>query len=97
MAFGVAVPAGLFLLQKIFNPPRRPLCPAGGGILDPVAAVVIGPPTLGGVPKLAPQALGPVLQTTADEGFRRGLDLLLQSLLLNAFFFYFFDTSSPPT
>ncbi len=66
-ALGVAVPAGLFLLQKSFDPPRRPPCPTGGGILDPVAAVVIGPPTLGGVPKLAAQALGPVLQPTADK------------------------------
>ncbi len=96
-ALGVAVPAGLFLLQEAFNPPHRPLCSAGGGILDPVAAVVVGPPALGGVPKLAPQALGPVLQTTADEGFRRGLDLLLQALLLDSLFFYFFDASSPPT
>ncbi len=96
-ALGVAVPAGLFLLQEAFDPPRRPLCSAGGGILDPVAAVVIGPPALGSVPKLAPQALGPVLQTMADEGFRRGLDFLLRALLLNALFFYFFDAPSPPT
>ncbi len=77
MALGVAVPAGLFLLQKIFNPPHRPPCPAGGGILDPVAAVVICPTALGGVPKLAPQALDPVLQTAADKLFRRGFDFFL--------------------
>jgi len=91
------VPTGLFLLQEAFNPPRRPPCPASGGILDPVAAVVIGPPALGGVPELASQALSPILQATADEGFRRGLDLLLHALFLNALFFYFFDAFSPPT
>ncbi len=96
-ALGAAVPAGLFLLQETFDPPCRPPCPASGSILDPVAAVVIGPPSLGSVPKLAPQALGPVLQTMADEGFRRGLDFLLRALLLNSLFLYFFDASSPPT
>ncbi len=39
-------------LGATFHPPR----PASGGILDSVAAVVIGLPMLGGIPKLAPQA-----------------------------------------
>jgi hypothetical protein len=42
-----------------------------------VAAVVVGLPTLGGVPELAPQAFRPVIQPTADKFFRRGLDFLL--------------------
>ena len=52
------------------NPPRT----ANSGIFDPVAAVVIGLPTLGCIPKLAPQALCPIVQPTADKLFGYGFD-----------------------
>ena len=72
----------LFLLfqQGLYPALRATLCPprsACGGVLDPVAAVVIGLPTLGGIPKLAPQAFRTIIQPTADKLFRRGLDFFL--------------------
>ena len=49
----------------------------GGGVLDPVTAVVAGLPPLGSLPELAPQALRTVIQPTADKLLRRGLDFFL--------------------
>lgn len=49
----------------------------GGGVLDPVAAVVAGLSPLGSLPELAPQALRSVIQSTADKLFGRGLDFFL--------------------
>lgn len=66
---------GLFLLQKRFHPTPRLIGPTGGGVLDPVAAVVAGLPSLGGFPELAPQAFRPVIQPTADKLFRRRRNL----------------------
>ena len=68
--------ASLFLLQKVLYPALGPPRSANGSILDPVAAVVIGLPTLGSIPKLAPQALCPIVQPTADKLFGRGSDFL---------------------
>ena len=68
--------ASLFLLQKVLYPALGPPRPTNGGILDPVAAVVIGLPTLGCIPKLAPQALCPIVQPTADKLFGCGFDFL---------------------
>ena len=72
----------LFLLfqQDLYPALRATLCPprsACGGVLDPVAAVVAGLPTLGGIPKLAPQAFRTIIQPTADKLFRRSLDFFL--------------------
>ena len=84
----------------LFQQGRYPaLCPprsADSGVLYPVAAVVIGLPALGGIPELAPQALRPIVQPTADEFLGRGFDLLFQAFLCFAFFLDFFDISSPP-
>ena len=71
------LPGGFFLLQKILYTTLGTPHPANGGILDPVAAVVAGLPTLGSLPKLTPQTLRTIIQTTADEFLRRGLDLFL--------------------
>ncbi len=49
----------------------------GGGVLDPVAAIVAGLPPLGGLPELAPQALRTVIQPTADKLFGCRLDFFL--------------------
>ena len=68
--------ASLFLLQKVLYPALGPPRPTNGGILDPVAAVVIGLPTLGSIPELAPQALCPIVQPTAGKLFGRGFDFL---------------------
>ena len=75
----VRLPAlgGLFLLQQSFHPAPRLIGPTGGSVLDPVAAVVAGLPTLGGLTELAPQALCTVIQTTADKFLRCGLDFFL--------------------
>lgn len=40
--------------QKILYPTLGPPHPTNSGILDPIAAIVIGPSTLGGIPELAP-------------------------------------------
>ena len=68
---------GLFLLQQSFHTAPRLIGPTGGGVLDPVAAVVAGLPPLGGFPELAPQAFCPVIQPTADKLLRRGFDFFL--------------------
>ncbi len=54
------------------GPPRS----ASGGILDPVAAVIIGLPVLGSIPELAPQALCSIVQPTADKLFGCVFDFL---------------------
>ena len=48
---------------------------ASGGIFDPVAAIVILPPLLGGIPQPRPQAVCTVLQPAMGQFFRRGLYL----------------------
>ena len=68
---------GLFLLQQSFHTAPRLIGPTGGGVLDPVAAVVAGLPTLGSLPELAPQAFRTVIQPTADKLLRRSLDFFL--------------------
>ena len=75
----VRLPAlgGLFLLQQSFHPAPRLIGPTGGSVLDPVAAVVAGLPTLGSLPELAPQAFRTVIQPTADKLLRRSLDFFL--------------------
>ena len=49
----------------------------GGGVLDTVAAIVTGLPSLGSLPGLAPQAFRITIQPTADKFFRCGLDFFL--------------------
>ena len=49
----------------------------GGGVLDPVAAIVAGLSPLGSLPELAPQAFRTVIQPTADNLFWCGLDFFL--------------------
>ena len=49
----------------------------GGGVLDPVAAVVAGLSPLGSLPELAPQAFRTVIQPTADNLFWCGLGFFL--------------------
>ncbi|MFG6351354.1 MAG: hypothetical protein K1W21_07005, partial [Oscillospiraceae bacterium] len=66
---------GLFLLQQSFHTAPRLIGPTGGGVLNPVAAVVAGLPSLGGLPELAPQAFRTVIQPTADKLFRRRRNL----------------------
>ena len=75
----VRLPAlgGLFLLQKSLHPAPCLIGPTGGGVLDPVAAVVAGLPPLGSLPELAPQAFRTVIQPTADKLLRRSLDFFL--------------------
>ena len=68
---------GFLLFQQGLHAAHGPPYSIGGGVLNPVAAVVAGLPTLGGLPELAPQTLRTVIQTTADEFLRRGLDLFL--------------------
>ena len=60
-------------LHAVFRPP----CSAGGGIFDPVAAVVVGLTALGNIPELAPQALRSIVQPTVDKFPGRGFDLFL--------------------
>ena len=75
----VRLPAlgGLFLLQQSLHPAPRLIGPTGGGVLDPVAAVVAGLPPLDGLPELAPQTLRTAIQTTVNKLLWRGLDFFL--------------------
>ena len=68
---------GLFLLQKRLHPASCLIGPTGGGVLDPVTAVVAGLSPLGGLPELAPQALRTIIQPTADKLLRRSRDFFL--------------------
>ncbi len=83
-------------MQGTVKAASRLLYAPRGRVLDLVAAVSILLALLGGVAELAPQTLCPVLQSPADEGLWRCLDLLLQALLLDWLFSYFFDAFSPP-
>ena len=69
----VRLPAlgGLFLLQKSLHPAPCLIGTTGGSVLDPVAAVVAGLSTLGGLTELAPQAFRTIIQPTANKLFRR--------------------------
>jgi len=66
-----------FPFQQSFHAAHGPPYSISGSVLDPVATVVAGLPTLGSLPKLTPQTLRTIIQTTADEFLRRGLDLFL--------------------
>ena len=68
---------GFFLFQQSLHTAHGPPYSIGSSVLDLVPAVVAGLPTLGGLPELAPQTLRSLVQTTADEFLRRGLDLFL--------------------
>ena len=68
---------GLFLLQQSFHTAPRLIGPTGGGVLDPVAAVVAGLSPLGGLSELSPQAFRTIIQPTADKYLGRGLDFFL--------------------
>ena len=59
------------LLQQSFHTAPRLIGPTDGGILNPVAAVVAGLSTLGGLTELAPQAFRTIIQPTANKLFRR--------------------------
>ena len=65
-----------FLLDELFRAALHAAHTACGGVLDLVAAVVIPPPLLGGVPELRPQSVRSVLQAAMDQFLRRGLYLL---------------------
>lgn len=71
------ISGGLFLLQQSLHTAPRLIRSTGGGILDPVAAVVVGLSPLGSLPELTPQALRSVIQPTADKLLGRGLDFFL--------------------
>ena len=79
MRLPILIPAlgGLFLLQKSLYAAPYLIGPAGGGVLDPIAAVVVCLPSLGCLPELASQALRSVIQSTANKLFRRSLSFFL--------------------
>ena len=62
---------------------------ACGGVLDLVAAVVIPPPLLGGIPELSPQALRAVIQHLAQKLLWSGYSFLFDTLTQRGFFFNF--------
>ena len=69
--------AGFFLLQQSFHTAPCLIGPTDGGILNPVAAVVAGLSTLGGLTELAPQAFRTIIQPTANKLFRRSFSFFL--------------------
>jgi len=79
--------------QQMLGQLLRPFDTAHLGIAQLVAAEVIPLAVLGRVPQLAPQALCAVIQPSADQLFRRGLDPLFQSVLYLGLFFDFIDVS----
>lgn len=54
------VPAAPFFLQQLFDAASRPAAPGPGGILDPVAAVIVPLASLAGIPELAPEPFGSI-------------------------------------
>ena len=72
-----SIPGGLFSLQQSLHPAPCLIDPTGGGVLNPVAAVVAGLSPLGGLSELATQALRSVIQPTADKFLGRGLNFFL--------------------
>ena len=88
-----SVLAGFF--QQNFHTAPRLICSTGGGILDPVAAIVAGLSALGCLPELAPQALRSVIQPTANKLFRRSFSFFFQFALYCTLFFDFFDYLPP--
>ena len=86
------VPAASFLLQQLFNAALRPTGPAPGGILNPVATIIIPLPPLAGVPKLAPETLRSIVQPTAQELLWGGYGPLLQTLFAGLLLFDFVDS-----
>ena len=61
------VPAASFLLQQLFNAALRPTGPAPGGILNPVATVIIPLTPLAGLPELAMEPFRSIVQPTAQK------------------------------
>ena len=56
-------PAASFLLQQLFNAALRPTGPAPGGILNPVATVIIPLTPLAGLPELAMEPFRSIVRT----------------------------------
>lgn len=90
------VPAASFLLQQLFNAALRPTGPAPGGILNPVATVIIPLTPLAGLPELAMEPFRSIVQPTAQKLPGGGRRPLLQALFARLFFFDFVDLHSPP-
>lgn len=68
---------GLFLLEQSPHTTPRLISPTGGGILNLVATVVAGLPTLGSLPELDPQTFQPVIQPAANKFLRYSFYFLL--------------------
>ena len=79
--------------QQTFGQLLRPFDTAHLGIAQLVTAEVIPLAVLSNIPQLAPQALCAVIQPSADQLFRRGLDPLFQSVLYLGLLFDFIDLS----
>lgn len=94
--FWSPVPAAPFFLQQLFNTSRRLTASIPGGILDPVAAVIVPLASLAGIPELATEPFGSVIQPTAQELFWSGCRPFLQALFAGPLFFDFIDYPSPP-
>ena len=90
------VPAASFLLQQLFNAALRPTGPAPGGILNPVATVIIPLTPLAGLPELAMEPFRSIVQPTAQKLPGGGRRPLLQALFARLFLFDFVDLRSPP-
>lgn len=90
------VPATAFFLQQLFDAASCPAGPSPGGILDPVASVIVPLSALTCVPELASEPLGSIVQSTAQELFRSGRRSLLQALFAGLLLFDFIDLHSPP-
>lgn len=89
-------PATCFLLQQIFNDTPCPACPSPGGVLDLIAAIAVSLSPLAGVPELAPEPLGSIIQPPAQKLFGGGRRPLFQTLFAGLFLFDFIDFLSPP-
>ena len=88
--------AAPFFLQQLFDASSRPAGPGPGGILDPVAAVIVPLPSLTDIPELAPEPFGSIVQPTAQKLLRSGYRPLLQTLFAGLLLFDFIDVPSPP-
>ena len=96
LRFWPSVPAAPFFLQQLFDAAFCQAGPGPGSILDLVPAIIVSLSTLTGIPELATEPFGSVIQSTAQELFRGGCRPLLQALSARLLLFDFIDLFSPP-
>jgi hypothetical protein len=91
-----SVTDGVFpVFQQILYAAPYSARPANGSVLDPIAAIVVCLPALGGISELPSQPFRAAIQSSTNQFLGRGFGFFLYPLP-GMLFFDLFDALSPP-